>query len=445
MADETSLEPTPDLDGAATPNRDRRHEPPIIEGEAAELRQNADASVADAADARDARAEPAGEDPPVRLAPAKSARPILSAAIGALVGAVVAAGGLWLLDQRPAIAPEMAARLESLEKSLTAPNAALVALDQRVGALEAAMASAPDKAAVEAYGQRISALEAAALSAKGAVDANKELLAEAQAARADAAKALAAASAAAQSASGAPAPAAPATAASAIDASALEARLGKLEASLASLDRPPVDLAPVNQRLDKLEGALAAPKSETRAPAESAAPSRDWAGLAVAAQALSDRLGAGAPFGLEQTALEHLGADPAQLAILQPLAAKGAPTARALSADFANLSPAILAAAAPQNSGGVMDRLLANMSKVVKVTPVGEVAGDDPAALVSQIGAALERGQIGPAMAAWGRLPESARQASQPWAGAAQSRLAADKAAQNILDDAMTRLAAAKN
>ena len=447
MADETSLEPTPDPDGAATPNRDRRHEPPIIEGEAAERPRSADAPVADAAEAVETGAEPPAslaEDPQLRLSSARSSRPILAAAIGALVGAIVAAAGLWLLDQRPA-APEMSARLDNLEKSLTAPSAALGALDKRVGALETAMANAPDKASVEAYSQRISALESAALSAKAAVDANKELLAEAQAARVDAAKALAAASAAAQSASGASAPTAPAEAVPAADASALEARIGKLEASLASLDRPPVDLAPVNQRLDKLEGALAAPKSETRAPAESAAPSRDWAALAVAAQALSDRLGAGAPFGLEQAALEHLGADPSQLALLQPLAAKGAPTARALAADFANLSPAILAAAAPKNSGGVMDRLFANMSKLVEVTPVGEVAGDDPAALVSQIAAALDRGQIGAAMSVWARLPEPARQASQPWADAAQSRLVADKAAQNILDEAMTRLAGVKN
>jgi len=336
MADETSLEPTPDPDGAATPNRDRRHEPPIIEGEAAERPRSADAPVADAAEAVETGAEPPAslaEDPQLRLSSARSSRPILAAAIGALVGAIVAAAGLWLLDQRPA-APEMSARLDNLEKSLTAPSAALGALDKRVGALETAMANAPDKASVEAYSQRISALESAALSAKAAVDANKELLAEAQAARVDAAKALAAASAAAQSASGASAPTAPAEAVPAADTSALEARIGKLEASLASLDRPPVDLAPVNQRLDKLEGALAAPKSETRAPAESAAPSRDWAALAVAAQALSDRLGAGAPFGLEQAALEHLGADPSQLALLQPLAAKGAPTAQSVARHF---------------------------------------------------------------------------------------------------------------
>jgi hypothetical protein len=82
------------------------------------------------------------------------------------------------------------------------------------------------------------------------------------------------------------------------------------------------------------------------------------------------------------------------------------------------------------------------MSKVVRVTPIGEVAGDDPAALVSQIDAALGRGQVAAALAAWARLPEPARRASQDWADAAQSRVGADKAAQDILDEAMVRLAA---
>ena len=451
MADETSQDPTPDLDGAATPNRDRRREPPVvIEGEVSGAGEGAEAPpVVDAPDHAPAPAADVAPEPPADSgaeAPPAGARPILSsAAIGAVVGAAVAAAGLWFLGQRPAAAdPELVARLESLERNPPAPppTAALAALDKRVGALEAALGGASDKASAAAYGQRIAALESAALSAKAASDMNKDALSAAQAARDDAAKALALATTAAQNANGAAA--APAIQPGA-EANGLEGRIGKLEAGLAALDRPPVDLGPINQRLDKLEGALAAPKSENRVPAESGAPGRDGAGLAVVAQALGARLRAGVPFPMEQTALEHLGADPAKLALLKPLAEKGAPTTTALAADFAKISPAILAAAAPQSSGGVMDRLVANMSKVVRVTPVGEVAGDDPAALVSQISPALDHGQMAPAIAAWQRLPEAARQASQEWANEAQTRLAADTAAQGVLDDAMARLAAAKN
>jgi hypothetical protein len=447
MADETSPDQPPDLDGAATPNRDRRPEPPVvIEGEVAESSESVEAPPP--AEPRAVEPSPTAETEPVRETnaepPPAAGRPILSAATGAIVGAAVAAAGLWFLGQRPAADPDLVSRLENLERNQPAPppTAALAALDKRVGALEAASGASPDKGSEAAYGQRIAALESAALSAKAVADVNKDTLAMAQAARDDAAKALALATTAAQKGdvvAGAAAPAAQPGA----DIGGLEARIGKLEAGVAALDRPPVDLAPLAQRLDKLEGALAAPKTENRVAAEPAAPSRDGAGLAVVAQALSDRLRAGAPFPLEQTALEHLGADSAKLSILKPFAEKGAPTAGALAADFAKIAPAISAAAAPQGSGGFVDRLIANMGKVVKVTRVGEVAGDDPMALVSQIGAALGRGQIGPATAAWARLPEAARQASKEWGNEAQSRLAADKAAQDILDDAMTRLAAA--
>ena len=448
MADETSPDQPPDLEGAATPNRDRRPEPPVvIEGEVAESSESVEAPPP--VEPQAAEPPPTVEMEPVRETnaepPPAAGRPILSAATGAVVGAAVAAAGLWFLGQRPAAAPDLVSRLENLERSQpgAAPTAALAALDKRVGVLEAASGAAPDKAS-EAYGQRIAALESASLSAKAAADGNKDALAIAQTARDDAAKALALATTAAQKGDAVAGAAAPAVQPSA-DIGGLEARIGKLETGLAALDRPAIDLTPINQRLAKLEGALAAPKTENRVAAETAAPSRDGAGLAVVAQALSDRLHTGAPFPLEQAALEHLGADPAKLAILKPFAEKGAPTAGVLAADFAKISPAISAAAAPQGSGGFVDRLFANMGKVVKVTRVGEVAGDDPAAVVSQIGAALGRGQIEAATAAWTRLPEAARQASKEWANEAQSRLAADKAAQDILDDAMMRLAAASH
>jgi hypothetical protein len=445
MADETSRDQSPDSDDSATPNRDRRQEPPIvIEGEIVQPEQRASAPPASEPPIRESEAvdEARVETPP------PEGRPILSAAVGAIVGAVVAGGGLWYLGQRPPADPDLAARLENLERNppASASPAAITALDKRITQLEAAVSGPSDKSPASAYGQRIEALESAALSAKAAADANKDALAQAQAARDDATKALTLATSMAKNPSGAAAPADQAVGAAGAETGAFETRIGKLETELAALNRPAADLSSVNQRLDKLEGALAAPKSENRVAAEPAGADRDTgAALAVVAQALSDRLRVGAAFPLEQAALAHLGADPAKLAKLKPFVEKGGPTAGALAADFVKISPAILAAATPQSSGGALDRLMANMKKAVRVTRVGEVAGDDPAALVSQIGAALGRGQIASAIAIWERLPEPARQASQDWANQAQSRIAADKAAQDIVDEAMTQLAATKN
>ena len=425
-------------DFAATPNRDRRHEPPIIEGDVAWSEEQRERPAPD--EPRESE-RPAASEPPQDSRAFGRAPLALSAAVGAAVGAVVATAAWWILEARSSADPDIVARLESLERAPRPDlQAALAALDRRVVALEGNIAGAPGKTVIEAHGQRIAALESTALSAKVAtMDAIRSVAAIAQSARDDAAKALSLASATARGANGAAGAEPPAAA----DA-ALEERLGKVETDLAALAHRPVDLGPVAQRLEALEAALGAPKTETRVPADTQAPGGDGAGLAVVAQALIDRLRVGAPFPIEEAALERLGADPAKLAILKPMAERGAPAAGAMASDFAKVAPAALAAAAPEPSGGVVDRLLANMSKVVRVTPVGEVGGDDPAALVSQIGAALGRGQVQPAVAAWARLPEPSRRASQEWANEAQSRLAADNAAQALLDDGMARLTAAR-
>src|SRR5580700_1999879 len=239
MADETSQDQPPDLDGAATPNRDRRPEPPVvIEGEVAASSESVEEPP---------RVEPLAADPlpasepePAEEKnaepPPASGRPVLSATIGAIVGAAVAAGGLWFLGQRPATDPDLVSRLENLERipPTPPPTAVLAALDKRVGALEAAIGAAPDKGSEAAYGQRITALESAALSAKAAADANKDSLSLAQAARDDAAKALALATTAAQKGDAIAGAATPTVQPSA-DVGGLEARIGKLEANLAAL------------------------------------------------------------------------------------------------------------------------------------------------------------------------------------------------------------------
>src|ERR1700689_390394 len=104
MADETSQDHPTDLDGAAPPNRDRRPEPPVvIEGEVAASSENVEEPSPVEPPAADP--PPASEPEPVEKnaePPPASGRPVLSAAIGAIVGAAVAAGGLWFLGQHPA-------------------------------------------------------------------------------------------------------------------------------------------------------------------------------------------------------------------------------------------------------------------------------------------------------------------------------------------------------
>ena len=63
---------------------------------------------------------------------------------------------------------------------------------------------------------------------------------------------------------------------------------------------------------------------------------------------------------------------------------------------------------------------MASVRALVRVRPVGEIKGDDPAAVVTQVQAALGRGDVGAAMADYAKLPNSSRAASADWAKDAQ-------------------------
>jgi len=77
----------------------------------------------------------------------------------------------------------------------------------------------------------------------------------------------------------------------------------------------------------------------------------------------------------------------------------------------------------------------------VRVRDLNETAGDDPAALVSQIEAETRRGDIGAALASFNKLPEAARQAAGDWQTLARTRQAADLALQSIRETAIGQLA----
>jgi hypothetical protein len=184
---------------------------------------------------------------------------------------------------------------------------------------------------------------------------------------------------------------------------------------------------------------------ESRVAPTEVAPKSDFAAQAIAAFALEQRMRAGEPFEAEWSALSRLGADGDALAKLKPYADSGAPTTAALAASFAKIAPDLVAADNPEPGDGVVDRMLDHVRKLVRVRAVGEVAGDDPAALVSQIQAALARGQTAAAIGLYARLPEAARKAGADWARTAAARADADAAAGSLRDGAIGRLATAKN
>jgi hypothetical protein len=95
--------------------------------------------------------------------------------------------------------------------------------------------------------------------------------------------------------------------------------------------------------------------------------------------------------------------------------------------------------------GSFFDRLKQSASNLVRVQSAGEKQGSDPAALASQIQAALDRGNLNRAHDLWAKLPDAAKVRSQDWARALDARIAADNSAQSLANEAIARLAKARS
>jgi hypothetical protein len=380
-----------------------------------------DARVIEIAARGTSESEPAPAEGAARPGPAPAAglsrtggRGYLGGALAGLVVSALGIGAGYILLSSKADAPETANRLNAIEAQAQRENAALAAdlsrnrdavagLEKRVSALEVG-ASAPGAADLE---KRVVALEAAKAGNSGA---SARLAAQEKDLRAD------------------------------IDTergatSDLTTRVAKLETDTQKANAASADLAALAARVDKIETALAAPKTETRSASDTAA------AIAIIAEAAEGRLRAGEPLGPDVAALQHLGVDAAALAALQPVVSGATANNAALAASFSAVAPQVLAATSQKGAGSVTDRFLAHLRSLVRVRDLKETAGDDPPALVSQIEAETRRGDLGGALASFNKLPEAARQAAGDWPRLARARQAADSALQSIREAAIGQLA----
>jgi hypothetical protein len=404
-------------------NRYFRPDPGVVEGEVAGRGVDENGPPPNATEEG---AQP--RSAPVAKPTRTGARAFAAGALAGLIVSALAAGVGYLFVASKTDFAEDADRLAALESQAQRGNAALDAeakresaavanLDKRMSALEA-NASAPTAAELD---KRLAALEAASAEVApndaAAKEAARRLATQVADLRTDVDAARG-------------------------EISGHSARVAKLEARPANGEAP--DLSALAARLDKIEAALAAPKSETRVAAEKPAAADNATAIAIIAEAAEDRLRAGAPLGPELAALQHLGVDPAALAPLQAVV-NGAPTNGALAASFSSVAPHVLAATSQAEKGSVTDRFLAHIHNLVRVRDLNETAGDDPQALVSQIEAESRRGDIGSALASFDKLPEAARQAAGDWPTLARASQAADAALQSVREAAIGRLAGGPN
>lgn len=163
---------------------------------------------------------------------------------------------------------------------------------------------------------------------------------------------------------------------------------------------------------------------------EAAAARKAQAGavLVMALADLKSAVDAGRPFTGEIGVVESIAKGAVDLKALEPFAAKGVPSVAGLRQSWSGAMRAMIDAADRKTAGsGVFDRLLSHATSVVKVRPAGEKAGDDLAALGSQVEARLAVGDLTGALAAWKALPDDARAVSATWGGALEARVGIDR------------------
>ncbi|PWR18870.1 uroporphyrinogen-III synthase [Zavarzinia compransoris] len=377
------------------------------------------------------------EDPPPRLdspayavpPPARGSRRSLWYGVAAI--ALIGAGAFVWHRYGDRIATTLAPA-----PAATAPVAA--AGDARLGALEAAVAG---------LDRKIQALEArvAELPATADKDALEELRGEIAALRERQGvleESLGAAEDAAAEEEATPAAPAPAPAPGLMADAALSARLAAIEAKLAAPAADAGQIAALEREIAALKAAAGANDARIAAETEKLRAVGRGVALVYGIGRLRGALAAEAPYAAAlATVHSHfealkLLAEPAIGKALETLAAradKGLPTRAALATAFSPLARAAVQAANIPADADVVDRLLAEAGNLVTIRPVGEVAGEDAAAVIARAEVRLARNDLAGAVAEIARLQGGAAAALAPWRAEAEARLAAE-AAVDLLD-----------
>jgi hypothetical protein len=247
-------------------------------------------------------------------------------------------------------------------------------------------------------------------------------------------------------------PAEPAPAGRSQDADKTVAEMAaRLAAAQAAVER-------LTQRLQTVEGQLAAPKDSARASLSTreAGPGNagDAAARLVVAQSLLTALRQGDDYSAQLAALQNFGGDSTRLARLR--AGLAAPTLSRLTTDFTALAPKIAAAAAPPKPAGdstppqgARESILAYVQtqarKLIRIRPAGAPDKDATALQIEKIEKELRVGDLAAALADRQQLPAPALAVSADWAKLVQTRLDAETAARAELTDALQNLTKTKS
>ncbi|MDA9449342.1 MULTISPECIES: COG4223 family protein [Bradyrhizobium] len=204
------------------------------------------------------------------------------------------------------------------------------------------------------------------------------------------------------------------------------------------------DLAALSDRIAQLERASKTERAELAQQGEKIADAKrmDDKPLrhVVAAALLDVAVRHGDAYESQLAAARAMAAKPDALKPLDAFAASGIPTPVALSRELLNIVPKLSPPAEAQTSGtGIVERLQAGASKLVRIERTDGV-GNDRGAIVARVTAAALRNDFVEARRELKTLAEADRAPAQAWLDKADARDAALAASRKFADDAMADL-----
>ncbi|MBB1249562.1 COG4223 family protein [Rhizobium sp. G21] len=210
-------------------------------------------------------------------------------------------------------------------------------------------------------------------------------------------------------------------------------------------------LSALNQQVSDLKMSLDdARKAEETARAElvmriealekkAAEPGDDVAvAVAIASASLKAAIDRGGPFSTELDTLASVAPDMPALEALRPFADTGAPARAKLVASFPATADLVMEALKPEDPNqSITDRLLESAFSAIKVRPVGDVQGDQPADMLARIEDRLTNGDLKAAAAEWDKLPEEGRKAGASFRQALDARIKVEDLVAQTLTNAV--------
>jgi hypothetical protein len=239
----------------------------------------------------------------------------------------------------------------------------------------------------------------------------------------------------------------------AFDTSAIDGRLNALETATASPASIGVDgVDGLNTQLTNLQNELAALKTSLSeatttnaalterltAAEEKINEPRDDIEIAraIAAAALKAAIDRGGPFLTELDTLVQITPEDEQLKSLQPFASTGVPSRTEILKGFPAEADAMLSLLnQPDPNLGLMDRLTQSAMSLVRVRPVGNIAGATPEAIIARVEDKIRNGDLKGASLEWDALPEEAKLASDGYKKSLDARIQVE----NLVGAAVTR------